>query len=149
MKKTTLLLIAISLSALSYAQTRWNKSQLEVQETISNLFESLSNRDSVGLMNYCADDIVLIEYGSIWNADTLIQKAITLNTSPDFKRTNRLEFISTNVKGRVAWATYNLHSEIFRNEKLTTLHWVETVFVVRDGKDWKIKVLHSTLIKRT
>ena len=117
MKKTTLLLIAISLSALSYAQTRWNKSQLEVQETISNLFESLSNRDSVGLMNYCADDIVLIEYGSIWNADTLIQKAITLNTAPDFKRTNRLEFISTNVKGRVAWATYNLHSEIFRNEK--------------------------------
>lgn len=148
MKKLTLLLIAISLAVLSQAQQRWTKSQLEVQETISNLFESLSNRDAVGLMKYCADDIVLIEYGSIWNADTLIQKAITFNTAPDFKRTNNLEFISTDVKGKVAWAMYNLHSEITRNHTLTTLHWVETVFAVKEGKAWKIKVLHSTLIKR-
>ncbi len=149
LKKVTLLLIAVSLPVLSEAQQRWTKSQLDVQQTLSNLFQSLSDRDSVSLMKYCADDIVLIEYGSIWNADTLIQKAITLNTAPDFKRTNTLEFISTNVKGRVAWAMYNLHSEITRNEKLSTLHWVETVFAVRKGKDWKIKVLHSTLIKRT
>jgi ketosteroid isomerase-like protein len=148
LKKIALLVISISLSAFLQAQQLSKKNQQEVQQTVIKMFESLSNRDSVSLKKSCAADIVLIEYGNIWNADSLILKAITLNTSTDFKRINKIDFISTTVNGNTAWAMYNLHSEITRNGKLTTMQWIESVVLIKDGGKWKIKVLHSTLLKR-
>ena len=148
MRKAALLVIAIPVSLLLQAQQSLTKDQQEVQQTVNKLFEALSNRDSVGLKNYCTADIALFENGSIWNADTLILKAITLNTSSDFKRMNNIDFISTTVNKNTAWATYHLHSEITRNGKQATVEWMETVVAVKERKKWKIKVLHSTLIKR-
>ena len=119
-----------------------------MNQTVINLFEALSNRDSVSLKNNCTADILLYETGSIWNADTLILKAITLNTAIDFKRINTFDFINTTVAENTAWATYNLHSEITRNGKKATVQWMETVIVVKEKQKWKIKVLHSTLLRR-
>ena len=75
-------------------------------------------------------------------------KAITINTAPDFKRINSFDFINTTVDNNTAWVTYNLHSEITRNGKQSTVQWMETVIVIKEKQKWKIKVLHSTLIKR-
>lgn len=147
-KKITLLIFTISLSTFLQAQKLLTKDQLEVQQTVIKLFEALSNRDSVSLKNYCTPDIALFENGIIWNADTLILKAITLNTATDFKRINNIDFINTTVNRITAWATYNLHSEVTRNGKQATVQWMETVVAVKENKKWKIKVLHSTLIKR-
>lgn len=148
MKKIALPVIAICLSTFLQAQQLLTKDQQEVQQTVIKLFEALSNRDSVSLKNYCATDIVLSENGSIWNADTLILKGITLNTANDFKRSNTINFISTTINGNTAWATYYLYSEITRNGKQATVQWMETVVAVKERKNWKIKLLHSTLIKR-
>jgi len=148
-QKIVLPIITISLSSLLQAQQSLTKDQPEVQQSVVKLFEALSNRDSISLKNYCTADITLFENESIWNADTLILKAITLNTATDFKRINTIDFINTKVNGSTAWATYNLHSEITRNGKQATVQWMETVVVVKERKRWKIKILHSTLIKRT
>lgn len=148
MKKTTLLLILLITSTAINAQKTLSKDQQKVQETVVQFFEALSNRDSIAVKNYSTNDIMLIEYGSIWNADTLIRKAIKLNTAPDFKRTNTIDFISTTVTKKTAWTLYNLYSEVTRNGKKTTSQWIETVIVVKKKKMWRIKVLHSTLIKR-
>lgn len=149
LKKITLLIIAISLSTFLQAQQLLTKDQQEVRQTVINFFEALSNRDSVSLRNYSSRDIALFENGSIWNVDTLILKAITLNTATDFKRINTIDFIGTTVNKNTAWATYNLHSEMIRNGKQVTVQWMETVVIVKEDKKWKIKLLHSTLIKRT
>lgn len=148
MKKITLLIFALALSALLHAQQSLTKDQKQVRQSVVKLFDALSNRDSLGLKKYCTADIVLFENGSIWNIDTLILKAIVLNTATDFKRVNSIDFISTTVKRNTAWATYNLHSEITRDGKQGSVHWMETVVAVKEKKRWKIKVLHSTLIKR-
>ena len=148
LKKRILLIIAISVSTLLQAQQLLTKDQREVQQTVIKFFEALSNRDSVSLKNNSTADIALFENGSIWNADTLILKAIVSNTATDFKRINTIDFISTTVNKTTAWATYNLRSEITRNGKQTTVQWMETVVAVKEKKRWKIKVLHSTLIKR-
>ena len=113
------------------------------------MFDALSNRDAVKLKLYCADDLTLYEYGLAWNMDSLITRAVTLNTASDFKRTNAIDFINTTVNGNTAWAAYHLHSEITRDAKHSTVEWLETVVVVKEKNRWKIKVLHSTLIKRT
>ena len=148
LKKIIILILAIYISTLLHAQQQLTKDQQEVNQTVINFFEALSNRDSVSLKNNCTSDMLLFETGSTWNADTLILKAITLNTATDFKRINTFDFINTTVADNTAWVTYNLHSDITRNGKQSTVQWMETVIVIKEKQKWKIKILHSTLIKR-
>ncbi len=149
MNKIALALLAILFSGLLKAQQPLTNSQQAVQQTVIKLFDALSNRDSVSLKSYSTADITLYEYGQIWNMDTLILKAITLNKSADFKRTNSFEFINTTVDKSTAWVTYRLQSVIIKDGKQATVQWLETIILAKEKKQWKVKHLHSTLIKRS
>ena len=149
LKKITLLLISLSLTTLLQGQQPVTKDRQQVKQTVIDFFESLSNRDSVSLTSYCTADVTLFEYGRVWTLDTLIRRAIRQNTAADFKRVNTIEFLNSSTDKNTAWATYNLHSEITRAGKQTSIHWLESVILVREKKKWKIKALHSTMIKRT
>lgn len=142
-------MIAIVLAGQLYAQGQLTRNQQAVQQTVIKLFDALSNRDSVSLKAHSTADITLYEYGQVWNMDTLILKAITQNQSADFKRTNSFEFIHTTVDKTTAWVTYRLQSVIFKDGKQATVQWLETVILVKEKKRWKVKHLHSTLIKRS
>ncbi len=145
------LLFSISIfSAVSalHAQENPTASQQAVQQAIKKVFQSLSDRDSISLKNSCTPDVLFFEYGKIWNVDTLIRKAITQNTASDFKRTNSFDFLYTTVEGNSAWASYHVKSEFTQNGKQSFAQWLETVILVKDKKRWKVKVLHSSLIKR-
>ena len=74
---------------------------------------------------------------------------IAQNQAADFKRTNSFEFINLNVDNTTAWVTYRLQSVIIRDGKQTTVQWLETVVLVKERKLWKVKHLHSTLLKRS
>lgn len=149
MKKISLFLPAIFCVAFLQAQQPTANNQLAVQQTVINLFEALSNRDSISLKAYSTADITLYEYGQVWNIDTLIIKAITQNQSANFKRTNNFEFINTIADKTTAWITYRLQSVILKDGKQVTVQWLETVALVKEKKQWKVKHLHSTLIKRS
>ncbi len=149
MKKSSFLIIALALSGFLQAQIVFSKEQKNAQEAIIKMFEALSSRDSVMLKSYCTPDITLYEYGQVWNLDTLIRKAIVMNTSPDFKRTNSFEFINTELDKTRVWVTYRLNSVIYNNGKESTVQWLETVVLSKQNGQWKMKHLHSTLLKRT
>jgi len=141
-------LIAIVLTGQLYVQGQSTANQQAVQQSVIKLFDALSNRDSVSLKAYSTVDITLYEYGQVWNIDTLILKAITLNQSADFKRTNSFDFINTTADKTMAWVTYHLNSAITRDGKQSTVQWLETVVLIKERKQWKVKHLHSTLLKR-
>ena len=154
MKKAMSFLIVIVLAVQLHAQLvpplregQLSKQQQAVQQTVIKMFDALSNRDSVSLKNYCTSDIALYEYGQVWNIDTLILKAITKNQAADFKRTNSFDFINTTADKNTAWVTYHLNSAITRDGKQAAVQWLETVVLVKERKQWKVKHLHSTLIK--
>lgn len=149
MKKMSLLFIVLFFSMAIMAQSPPAAGQQAAQETIIKLFEALSNRDSISLKAYSTADITLYEYGQVWNIDTLILKAITLNQSADFKRTNSFEFINTTVDKAMALVNYRLQSVITKDGKQVTVQWLESVVLVKVKKQWKVKHLHSTLIKRS
>jgi ketosteroid isomerase-like protein len=148
MKRVLLITIAIVFTTQLYAQEQSTKNQDAVQQVVVKMFEALSNRDSAGLKMYCAQNILLFENGQVWNMDTLIIKAILLNTTSDYKRTNSFEFLNTEVNNNTAWVSYDLRSDITRNSKQGSAHWMETVVLIKEKNQWKIKLLHSTLIKR-
>ena len=149
MKRILLIIIAIVFTVQLYAQQQVTKDQQMAQQAVIKMFDALSNRDSVSLKLYCAQDILLFENGQVWNLDTLITKAILLNTATDFERSNNFEFINTKTNKNTAWVSYNHRSDIRRSGKQAFAHWMETVVLVKEKSGWKVKVLHSTLIKRT
>lgn len=149
LKKITLLYMAISLSTMLQSQPQATKDMQQVQQAVVNMFQALSDRDSLALKSFCTHDITLYEYGQVWNLDTLIRKAITMNQSSDFKRSNTFAFLSTTTGNNLAWVTYRLNSAITRDGKQTTAEWLETVVLTKEKKQWKVKHLHSTLLKRS
>ena len=149
MKKITILIIAFSITVFAQGQQQFSKEQKELQQTVVNMFEALSNRDSMALKSYCFSDVTFYEYGQIWNIDTLIRKAITMNQSADFKRINTFDFINVETDKTKAWLTYRLSSVITKDSKETVIQWLETVVLAIQEKQWKVKHLHSTLIKRS
>ncbi len=140
-------MIAIVLTGQLYVQGQSTANQQAVQQAVIKLFDALSNRDSISLKAYSTADITLYEYGQVWNIDTLILKAITLNQPADFKRTNSFEFINTTVDKSTAWVTYRLQSVVFKDGKQVTVQWLETVVLVKVKRQWKVKHLHSTRTK--
>lgn len=147
-KKIKLLICTFFCAGFLLAQESVTSSQQAVQQTVIQMFDALSDRDTIKLRKYSTADLQLFEYGQVWNADTLIMKAITQNQSADFKRTNTFEFINTNVDKSTAWTTYRLLSTITREGKQLTIQWLETVVLAKEKKQWKVKHLHSTLINR-
>lgn len=149
LKTIGLLLIVLAPGSLARAQQPPTPAQQNVQQTITLFFEALSDRDSVKLKKYCTPSLMLIEYGQVWNLDTLLRKAIVQNTAADFKRTNSIDFIHVATDKNMATATYHLRSTITKEGKQTALHWLETVVAVKEKKRWKIRTLHSTRLERS
>lgn len=149
MRKIVLFFIALAFTGRGAAQDKLSGDQLAVQQIMAGVFESLTNRDSVTLKELCSRDVRFYEYGMTWTIDSLIRRGITENQATDFTRTNSLEFLETAINGQTAWATYRLRSIITRAGKETQVEWLETVVLVKDKKRWILKVLHSSLLKRT
>lgn len=147
-RKVNLLVIAIFLSTFLQAQQLLTKGQQEVQKALIRMFDHVSKRDSVSLKMDCTENVTFYEYGQVWTIDTLINKAITLNISADFTRTNAFDFINTEAGKNTAWVTYRLNSDIMNDGKEISIQWLETAVLVKQKKQWKVKHLHSTLLKR-
>lgn len=118
-----------------------------VRKTIIELYNQLSNRNVKKLKLYCTNDIQILESGNVWNLDTLVKKTVQ-NKSIDFKRVNKINFLNVHIENNTAWTTYNNRAAIVKDGHRYRIHWLETAILIRDKKSWKVKVLHSTLIKR-
>ena len=144
MKIIIILFWAISIPGLLKAQEKQATDEHDVQQTVINLFDALSKRDSVMLKANCTADVLLFEDGKVWNIDTMMRAIITLQKLKDYTRINKIEFIHTEIHNDVGWTTYHNQADITVNGKNRSVKWVETVILIRDGKKWRIKILHST-----
>lgn len=149
MKKLLLITILFFVSTFfAHAQNNLSAKENLVQTTVTNMFQALADCDLVQLKHYCTEDILILENGSVWNLDTLVQK-VSQNAATDFKRINKIEFIETKISGKIAWTTYNNQAEITSNGKRTIINWLETAILIKEDGRWKIKTLHVTLLKKT
>lgn len=145
--KINLLFVALFLSATGSAQIK-NNEQVALQQAVENLFAALTNTDTTALKLYCTGDVKFYEYGQIWTIDTLIHKVMQSKSIPDFKRTNSFEFVDIAIRQKTAWVTYYLQSTFIRNGKEELIKWMETVVLLKEKKNWKVTVLHSTRLPK-
>jgi ketosteroid isomerase-like protein len=118
-----------------------------IQQTIINLFEGFSAFDTNQIISYCTKDVKILEDGVIWNADSLRLK-ISQGKSRNIKRVNTITFVQTQVQGKVAWTTYHNQANITVNGKQVTRKWLESAVLIKEGKEWKVSLLHSTVIEQ-
>ena len=144
MQKIKLLFIALLFTATVHAQKTSTQEQITIQQTIENLFAALTNADTTAMKQFTTNTVRFYEYGEVWPMDTLISKVMKSKSTPGFKRTNKFEFVNTTINKNTAWATYYLRSTFTRNGKEELVKWMETVVLIKDKKQWKIDVLHST-----
>lgn len=144
MSKFLLLILVMPLTSVLYAQTDKKK----VQQTIEAMFTALGKGDTSAFKLNVTSDVRFYEYGQMWNRDTLIHKVMLTKAIPDFKRTDRFEFVSTTIQKNTAWVTYYLQSVFIRNGKEEIVNWMETVILINEKKNWKISVLHSTRLSK-
>jgi ketosteroid isomerase-like protein len=129
-------------------QTRWTTKEQKVQLVVTNLFQALSARDFDKLKASCTSDMTVLENGVIWNLDTLQEKINLSKAIPDFNRVNTIEFTDTRIKGKTAWVSYYNRADYIRNGKKSYVQWLESVVLVKKRREWKIQLLHSTVVKR-
>jgi len=144
MLKIKLLFISLLFTTTVHAQKISTQEQIMVQQTIENLFAALTNADTTAMKNFTTSTVRFYEYGEVWPMDTLISKVMKSKSIPDFKRTNQFEFVNATINKNTAWVTYYLQSIFTRNGKEELVKWMETVVLIKDKKQWKIDVLHST-----
>lgn len=147
MKKPFLLLSFLIVTATYLnAQTRNNSEQTKVNQTVIKLFDGIAALDMKMVGRHSTEDFLLLEDGAVWNMDTLASRLNPLK-AVSFSRTNRLDFIRTEVEGNSAWVAYNNAADMVVNGQKRTIQWLESAFLVKQGNDWKVRMLHSTVLK--
>jgi ketosteroid isomerase-like protein len=147
MKRTLIFAIILFTAFTVHAQEKVSPDAQNVQQVVSGFFQAIADRDTNAMLGYCTNDVLIIEGALLWNSDSLTLK-IAQNTAVDYKRINTIEFIRTTVSGKIAWVTYSNQAEVDKNGRHSMVKWLETAILVKKGKAWKIKTLHSTMVDR-
>lgn len=147
MQKIKLLSLTILFLTIASAQNT-GKEQAAVQQTVENAFAALSVPDTALLKTFVTTNVRFYEYGEMWTIDTLMKKIVPYKSIPDFKRSNHFTYVKTVVQKNTAWVTYYLRSVVMANGKEQTMNWMETVVLVKEKRQWKIAVLHSTRLNK-
>jgi ketosteroid isomerase-like protein len=121
--------------------------QTKVNQSLTHLFDALAALDMNGIKQFSTRDLMVLENGVVWNLDTLARKVENLKGT-SFARTNHLDFVKTEVQGNTAWVVYHNAADIIINGEEIHARWLESAVLVKEGGIWKIRLLHSTVLKR-
>jgi hypothetical protein len=124
-----------------------NTEQTKVKASLVKLFDALAALDMKTIKEFSTKDLTILESGVVWNLDTLASKVDQLK-SASFSRTNHLDFIQTEIKANTGWAIYYNTADMIINGLEVHAKWLESVVLVKESKVWKVKLLHSTTLKK-
>ena len=137
-----LFILCITITALAQKPTE----QQQVQQVLHLVFEAFSEGSVAKMEQASTPDVKILETGEVWTLDT-IRSYFAKPRPADFKRINTLDFFQTEVEGKMAFVSYHNTAAIHANGKDRIVKWLESAVLVREGKSWKVKMLHSTRLK--
>ena len=135
-----LILAVLLIPALSFSQST---EQAKVNNVIVAIFKGLADLSIEQIKNSSTDDLIILEHGEIWNMDTIVAKVNELKTLNPV-RVNSFDFVKTEVRDNTAWVAYHNKAIITMNGQKVQYHWLESAVLVKQGNDWKVKMLQST-----
>ena len=152
MKKIALTLLfplIFQITALAQNSTKPNEAQ-EIQELIQNSFDSLfSNYREELLDRFYTPDFLLLEQGEVRDMDFIKTYLGDRSKNPNpVTRTNRFEFIKTEVFGDRAWVAYHNWATFTKDGSTPReVYWLESASAIRTSGGWRLELLHSTRVE--
>jgi hypothetical protein len=134
------MLAALLIPAISFAQIT---EQAKVNNTIVAMFKGLADLSIEQIRNTSTEDLIILEHGEIWNMDTIVAKLNELKALNPV-RVNSFDFVKTEVRDHTAWVAYHNKAIVTMNGQKVQYHWLESAVLVKQGNDWKVKMLQST-----
>lgn len=136
-------IFCLGFSAIAFSQD----DTTAIIQLLKNDYSTMVNLDLNKHINNCTEDYLLIEAGDVWNMDREAQ----WYRDPSSKvndRKDHFEFKYIRIDGDVAYAVYNLKSDITKDGKLTQKNWNESAIFRKVNGEWKIALIHSTPVKQ-
>lgn len=118
-----------------------------MEAAIEGMFEGLSLVNTDTLKHYATADFTLLEEGEVWNMDTLLSKIEPLRQQ-NVKRVNSFEYLNAEENGKLGWISYFNTAKFTQGERSQEVRWLESAVLVKEGNRWRIKMLHSTRIRK-
>ncbi len=142
MKKLFIALLLLAYLGVNGQSTE----QTKVNQSLVKLFDALAALDMKTIREFSSKDMTILESGVVWNLDTIARKVDQLKGT-SFSRTNHLNFIQTEIKGNTAWSIYYNSADMMIDGLEVHRKWLESAVLLKVGKAWKVKLLHSTSLK--
>ncbi len=152
MKKIYLIFILsliFQIKALAQNSTKPNDAQ-EIQQLIQDSFDSLFSGYRAELLDsFYTPDFLLLEQGEVWDMDFIKTYLEDRSKNPNpVTRTNRFEFIKTEVFGERAWVAYHNWATFTKEGTAPReVYWLESASAVRTSEGWRLELLHSTRVE--
>ena len=141
--KYLICLFYLSFSTIAFAQ---KNDTTTIIQLLKSDYGTMLNTDLKKHMSNCTEDYLLIEAGDIWNMEKE-SKWYKNDANKVTDRKDNFEFKYIRIDGDVAYAVYNLKSDITKDGKLTQNNWNESTIFRKVNGEWKIALIHSTPIK--
>tara|TARA_R110000868_G_scaffold44046_4_gene147571 strand:- start:1449 stop:1910 length:462 start_codon:yes stop_codon:yes gene_type:complete len=138
MKKTNLIVFMLTL----VFSTVSNAEQAEFKP-VQELFSAMSGVDHQKMRMVVTEDFQLLEDGEDWSLNDLINVV----QPSKYSRRNFFNVIKSEVIGNMAWVSYWNKATFHMDDKQDQVVWLESAVMIKQGNQWKIKMLHSTKIK--
>src|SRR6476660_4554339 len=132
--KYLICLFYLSFSAIAFSQK--NDSTTIIQ-LLKNDYGTLLSKDLKKHMSNCTADYLLIEAGDIMNMEDE-SKWYKNAANKVTDRKDKFDFKHIRIDGNVAYAVYNLRSDITKEGKLTQKNWNESTIFRKVNGEWKI-----------
>lgn len=118
---------------------------------IQGSFDDLwAGADSTKIKDYHTDDFIILEQGEIWDNNRIKEYMRgQLSRTNRAKRTNRMEYISIEKYGPSIQIAYWNYAEFTRADTLVgKAGWLESALAVPTKEGWRLKMMHSTGLRK-
>lgn len=139
-------LICIYCLALS-STTLSQHDSTEIIRLLKNDYSTMSDLDLKKHKSNCTEDYRLIEAGDIWDMEREAQWYNDPSSKVDARK-DQFEIKYIRIDGNMAYAVYNLKSDIVKEGKHIQKNWNESAIFRRVNGEWKIALIHSTPVKQ-
>lgn len=152
-----LILIAICFTSCQNETAGSNEETItdeEIQiakDLIQGSFDDLwAGVDSTKISLYHTDDFIILEQGEVWDNDRIKEYMRGQLALPNrAKRTNRMEYISIDKYGKSMQIAYYNYAEFTQADTLVgKAGWLESALAVSTENGWRLKMMHSSRLRK-
>lgn len=150
-KNIVAVVLALVFQVAALAQTSSHKQEtLEIHQLIQESFDSLFSAYQANLVErYYSPDFLLLEQGEVWDMDVIKSYLSERNQKNNpIIRTNRFEFVKTEIFGNRAWVAYHNYATFTKEgEAPREVYWLESATALKTDQGWRLDLLHSTRVE--